>query len=171
MLRDAVLPAIMGFRRSLLQQLSLVLLAAMHLSACGVDDSRLRADFDQYLLHEREWAPVEAETARTIERILATQFVDEAEVRRQIDADLPRVIAHLARLKDIRPNSPQLQLIHGSYVDTWVDLRDGYVQLERGLDRGVVSDVAAGRAALQAWRQGILATARAIRALRDDIGA
>jgi len=33
-----------------------------------------------------------------IDRVLATQFVDEAEVRRQVTADAPRVTVHLARI-------------------------------------------------------------------------
>lgn len=144
-------------------------LAATHLSACAHNEAGLRAEFDQYVLHEREWAPIEAETARTIERILATQFVDEAEVRRQVDADLPRVAMHLSRLSDLHPVSPELAAIHAEYVTMWHNLADGYRQLERGLDRGVVSDVAAGRESLEAWRQGIIATARALRRLRNDL--
>jgi hypothetical protein len=113
---------------------------------------------------------VEAETARTIDRILATQFVDEAEVRRQIVADTPRVRAHLVRIATIHPTSPELRDIHARYVDTWRRLAAGYETLLRGLDTGHVPDIAAGRAALEAWRAGIVAVARDLRHLRDDVG-
>ena len=146
-------------------------LSTTHLSACAHNEAGRRAEFDEYLRHEQNWAPVEAETARTIERILATQFVDEAEVRRQVDADLPRVALHIGRLSAVHPVSPELALIHAEYVTLWKNLADGYRQIEQGLDGGVISDVAAGRASLDAWRQGIIATARALRGLRNDLDA
>ena len=141
----------------------------VQLSACTHDDTRLRDDLTLYLQQAQDWAPVEAETSRTIARILATQFVDEAEVRRQIRADLPRVAAHIARVRNIHPSSPELAAIQATYLTTWRDLATGYNQIERGLDHGIVTDVAAGRASLAAWRQGIIATADALRRLRHDL--
>jgi hypothetical protein len=137
--------------------------------ACTPSTQTARADITLYLQRANDWAPVEAETARTIDRILATQFVDEAEVRRQIVADAPRVSAHLARIAPIRPTSSELRHVHERYVDTWRRLAAGYESLGRGLDTGNVPDLAAGRAALEAWRAGILAVARDLRRLRDDL--
>ncbi len=138
--------------------------------ACTPAGQTARADVTLYLQRANDWAPVEAETARTIDRILATQFVDEAEVRRQIVADTPRVRAHLVRIATIHPTSPELRDIHARYVDTWRRLAAGYETLLRGLDTGHVPDIAAGRAALEAWRAGIVAVARDLRHLRDDVG-
>ena len=139
--------------------------------ACNPSERTAQADVTLYLQRAKDWAPVEAETARTIDRILATQFVDEAEVRRQVVADAPRVSAHLARIASLQPTSPALRLIHARYVDTWRGLAAGYETLLHGLDSGQVPDIAAGRAALEAWRAGIVAVARDLRRLRDDVGA
>src|SRR6185503_18157986 len=46
--------------------------------ACTPAEKTARADVTLYLQRANDGAPVEAETARTIDRILATQFVDEA---------------------------------------------------------------------------------------------
>jgi hypothetical protein len=138
---------------------------------CNPAERTLRAELTLYLQRTADWAPVEAETARTIDRILATQFVDEAEVRRQVTDDLPRVRAHLARIEQVDPTAPELRDIHRGYVDTWRRLATGYERLLHGLDTGDVPDIAAGREALQAWRRGILATARELRQLQTDVGA
>jgi hypothetical protein len=138
---------------------------------CNPGDRSLRADLTLYLQRTADWAPVEAETARTIDRILATQFVDDAEVRRQVTADAPRVQAHLARVETVEPASSELRAIHRQYVDAWRRLAAGYTQLLRGLDSGDVPAIASGRAALQAWRAGILETARELRRLQADLGA
>jgi hypothetical protein len=124
-----------------------------------------------YLQRANDWAPAEAETARTIDRILATQFVDEAEVRRQVDGDAPRVAAHLARVQAVEPRSPELRAVHQAYLNTWRRLESGYRSLRRGLDTGHVSDLADGRRALEGWRTGIVDVARELRRLREDVDA
>jgi hypothetical protein len=123
-----------------------------------------------YLQRANDWAPTEAETARTIDRILATQFVDEAEVRRQITADAPRVAAHLARIEKVEPTSPEIRDVHRRYVVAWKTLDEGYRVLGRGLDAGNVPDIAAGRRALDDWRAGIVEVARELRRLREAAG-
>src|SRR5262245_16968707 len=55
-------------------------------AACGKTPGMERADVVSYLERTRAWAPVEAETAQVLDRIIATQFVDEAEVNREIAA-------------------------------------------------------------------------------------
>jgi hypothetical protein len=147
-----------------------VLVAAIALG-CNPGDRTLRADLTLYLQRTADWAPVEAETARTIDRILATQFVDEAEVRRQVTADAPRVQAHLTRVEAVQPTSSELREIHRAYVETWRRLATGYRDLLHGIDSGNVPDIASGRRALDAWRAGILDTARALRRLQADVGA
>ena len=47
--------------------------------ACQTSPTATRTDLRAYLTRTKSWAPVEAEAARTIGRILKTQFVDEAE--------------------------------------------------------------------------------------------
>jgi hypothetical protein len=139
-------------------------------AGCKPHDGALRADLTLYLQRSADWAPVEAETARTIDRILATQFVDDAEVRRQVTADMPRVEAHLARVEAVQPTSPELRDIHRRYVENWRRLAAGYRNLLNGINTGHVPDIAAGRSALEAWRAGILDTARALRRLQADLG-
>jgi hypothetical protein len=146
------------------------LLVATIAIGCNPRDDALRADLKLYLQRAADWAPVEAETARTIDRVLATQFVDEAEVRRQVTADAPRVQAHLTRIEAVEPTSSELRDIHRHYVETWRRLEAGYRTLLHGIDSGNVPDIAEGRAALDAWRAGIVDTARALRRLQDDLG-
>src|SRR5439155_1182079 len=85
---------------------------------------------------DESWAPVEAETERTIERILGTQFVDEAEVRRQIRDDRPRALAHLERVRAYAPRSRDVQHIHARYVSAWEELLGGYDAIEQGFTSG-----------------------------------
>jgi hypothetical protein len=133
-------------------------------------DRSLQADLALYLQRANDWSPVEAETAKTIDRILATQFVDEAEVRRQVVADAPRISAHLERIQAVEARSPEIGEIHRRYVEAWRELASGYERLLRGLDTGTVPDIAAGRRAIEAWRGGIVATARELRRLKRDAG-
>ncbi len=140
-------------------------------AACNPTTPATRADLQLYLQHANDWAPVEAETARTIARILATQFVDEAEVRRQITADQPRVAAHIARIGAVHPTSDEVREIHRQYVETWTRLARGYDDVLRGLDHGQAADLAAGRESLEAWREGIVSTARQLRHLQDELGS
>ena len=58
------------------------------------------------------WAPTEAETARTLERILATEFVDQAEVLRQIADSTPRVRRQLAEAEAYQPRTSEVRQIH-----------------------------------------------------------
>jgi hypothetical protein len=144
-------------------------LLAITVAGCNPSDQAVRADLKLYLQRAADWAPVEAESARTIDRILATQFVDEAEVRRQVTADAPRVDAHLTRIETVQPRSPAVQQIHHHYVETWRTLAKGYQRLLHGLDDGQPSEIAAGRAALEAWRAGIVDTARDLRRLQASV--
>jgi hypothetical protein len=140
------------------------------LACSSPSDQALRADLTLYLQRANDWAPVEAETARTIDRVLATQFVDEAEVRRQITADAPRVTAHLARIEAVAPTSQELRDVHARYVGAWRDLSAGYAALLRGLDTANVPDIADGREAMEAWREDIVGVARDLRRLKAQAG-
>jgi hypothetical protein len=145
--------------------------ACVAIVACGsAADRTLNADLSLYLQRANDWSPVEAETAKTIERILATQFVDEAEVRRQVVANAPHVAQHLGRVEQVQPRSPELQVVHRRYVEAWRRLAIGYDRILRGLDTGTVSDIADGRRALEAWRGAIVDTARDLRRLQQDLG-
>jgi hypothetical protein len=146
------------------------ILFATALLSCSPATQTLRADLTLYLQRANDWAPTEAETARTIDRILATQFVDEAEVRRQLAADAPRVAGHLERIRAVEPKSPEIRDVHRRYVETWQALDEGYRILDRGLDTGQVPDIAAGRRALDDWRAGIVEVARELRRLRETAG-
>jgi hypothetical protein len=151
---------------------ALVIIALVSpLVACSKPAPLLRADVEAYLRHANDWAPVEAETARTVDRILATQFVDDAEVRRQVTGDLPRVVAHLDRIRNYRPSTSEVRAVHDDYVKAWDDLQRGYTSILRGLDTGEASDLAAGRRAMEDWRATVVRTAHALRTLVDETGA
>src|SRR6185369_8097005 len=81
------LAAFLSHVRACLAMLAIVAIA------CGTPQSAVRIETQAYLERSKGWAPIEAETARTIERIFDTQFVDEAEVLRQIADSRPRVLA------------------------------------------------------------------------------
>jgi len=124
----------------------------------------------EYVAEVKAWSPTEAETGRTVDRILATHFVDEAEVRRQIMADTPRVAAHLDHLSRTAPSDPALRRIHERYLQGWRELLEGYQAILAGLDEGRAQELAVGRRAMEAWRQSIWDTARDLRALRNETG-
>jgi len=124
-----------------------------------------RVDLRAYLARTQSWAPVESEAARTIDRILKTQFVDEAEVRRQIADSRPRVLAHLQALRSYTPHSKEVAGVHAHYVEAWERLLGGYDAIEQGFSSGDYTKLARGREAMEAWREGIVAVARQLREL------
>ena len=130
----------------------------------------MRADLQAYLARMKSWAPVEAETERTIERILRTQFVDEAEVRRQIRDDRPRALVHLERVRAYAPRSKDVQHIHARYVSAWEDLLGGYDAIEQGFTSGDYTKLARGREAMKKWGVGIADVARQLRDLMQHLG-
>jgi len=146
--------------------LALVLLAL----GCGGPPGAMRADLQAYLARMKSWAPVEAETERTIERILRTQFVDEAEVRRQIRDDRPRALVHLERVRAYAPRSKDVQHIHARYVSAWEDLLGGYDAIEQGFTSGDYTKLARGREAMEKWGVGIADVARQLRDLMQHLG-
>lgn len=133
------------------------LLAALALAACAATPER--DEVGPYLQQLQAWAPQEAEAARAVTRILRTQFVDEAEVRRQIAESQPRVSAQVTALTAYRPRTPEIAGIHARYVDGWRRLQQGYEDILRGLDTGEQEALARGRAQLLAWRDALRETA------------
>ncbi len=146
---------------------SLILL----LAACGTPPAAKRADVEAYLQRMATWAPVEAETARTLERILQTEFVDEAEVTRQIEDNVPRVKSHLERVEEYAPRTEDVKAVHETYKTAWRRLLAGYERIESGFRTGEYSLLAEGRAAMADWREGLIATARKLSSLRDQTNA
>lgn len=116
------------------------------------------------------WAPTEAETARTLERILATEFVDEAEVLRQIADNTPRVERQLEAAERYAPRTTEVRRIHEVYTGSWRTLLEGYRVIAAGFADGDQTKLAAGRQAMARWRDAIMAVARDLRALRDRTG-
>lgn len=113
------------------------------------------------------WAPTEAETARTLERILATEFVDEAEVLRQIADSTPRVHRQLDEAERYEPRTAEVRRIHEAYTGAWRALLHGYESISDGFETGEQAKLAQGRDAMARWRDAILGVARDLRALRD----
>lgn len=147
------------------------LLLLMAVAACGPPPAAKRADVEAYLQRMAAWAPIEAETARTLERILETEFVDEAEVIRQIEDNVPRIRNHLQRVREYAPQTEDVKAVHETYKLAWERLLTGYERIESGFRSGEYSLLAEGRAALADWRQGLLATARKLSSLRDATDA
>jgi hypothetical protein len=146
--------------------LAVVCLAA----ACHTSPAATRTDLRAYLARAKSWAPVEAEAARTIDRILRTQFVDEAEVRRQIADSRPRVLAHLQQVRSYKPQSKDVAEIHERYVKAWERLLAGYDAIEEGFSTGDYTKLARGREAMEAWRAEIVTVADDLRELMQHFG-
>ena len=138
--------------------------------ACGTPQSAVRIETQAYLERSKSWAPIEAETARTIERIFDTQFVDEAEVLRQIADSRPRVVAHLAALRAYQPRSEDIAGIHARYVAGWEKLLAGYDAIEKGFATGEYMNLARGREDLTEWGNTILAVAQELGDLMRHFG-
>ena len=130
----------------------------------------MRADTLAYLQKMNSWAPVEAETARTLERIMATQFVDEAEVLRQISESTPRVQHQLDAATAYQPRTADVRRIHATYINAWRTLLDGYGSITAGFEHGEQDKLASGRQAMLQWRDTIVEVAEELRALRDRVG-
>jgi hypothetical protein len=125
-------------------------------------------DVDGYLQKVAEWAPQEAEVARAVRRILETQFVDEAEVRRQIAESLPRLERQVAAMRAYQPHGVELEEVHQDYLRSWQALRAGYADVAAGLDTGDQAALGRGRRALVAWRESLPATASRLRELSES---
>jgi hypothetical protein len=139
-------------------------------AACQAPPSETRTDLRAYLARTRTWAPVDAEAARTIDRILKTQFVDEAEVRRQIADSRPRLLAHLQSVRAYAPHSRDVARIHARYVAAWDRLLAGYQAIEEGFSSGDYTKLARGREAMEAWREEIVTVADELRGLMEHFG-
>jgi len=144
---------------------SVAVAAALTIVACTPSDTSVAADVQRYLAQVQTWAAAEAEAARVIERILATQFVDEAEVRRQIADARPRITAHAARAREYLPRTSTVERIHARYVAAWEELLEAFENIERGFDSGDYTLLARGREGMARWKEGVLIVARDVRRL------
>lgn len=139
-------------------------------AGCRTPPATLRADTLAYLQRVAAWAPTEAESARAVDRILATEFVDSAEVLRQIADDAPRVRRLISEAEAHEPRSTEVAQIHASYIAAWRDLLVAYAEVEEGLrsdDQRLLSN---GRNGLAKWRDDILGVARELRNLKTQVG-
>ena len=148
-----------------------VSLALAVAAACHTPPGAVRSDVQAYLQHMKNWAAVEAETARTAERILATEFVDEAEVRHQIADSRPRIQVHLEQIRAYTPRTEEVQHIHDEYRRAWEDMLAAYDAIEQGFSSGDYTKLARGRSQMSAWRDGIMRVAQELGELADRVGA
>src|SRR4029077_11205939 len=139
-------------------------------AACGASSDTTRIELRAYLARTRSWAPVEAEANRTIKRILATQFVDEAEIRRQIADSRPRILTHVEHLRGYAPRSKDIARIHARYVAAWETLLGGYDAIEQGFSSGDYTKLARGPEAMGAGGRDIEAGAGELRELMEHFG-
>ena len=146
-----------------------LLLALVAVWACGSSTGEVRIDVLGYLERAKAWAPIESETKATIDRIFRTQFVDEAEVNRQIADSRPRVERHLGQVREYKPRSDEVERIHREYVRAWEKLLAGYDAIETGFASGDYTKLAAGREGLDAWRGGIVWVADELRDLAHQL--
>jgi hypothetical protein len=151
---------------SLRRRLLLLLFAGW---ACGSSTGEVRIDVLGYLERAKAWAPIEAETAATVDRIFRTQFVDEAEVNRQIADSRPRVERHLGQAREFKPRSDEVKRIHREYLQAWEKLLAGYAAIETGFASGDYTKLATGREGLEAWRGGIVWVADELRDLAHQL--
>lgn len=151
-------------------RVGVVLAVAAVVLGCQASAKATRTDLRAYLARTKTWAPAEASAAQTIQRILKTQFVDEAEVRRQIADSRPRVRAHLESLRAYAPVSADVRRIHDRYVGAWEKLLGGYDAIEEGFSSGDYTKLARGREAMEAWREDIVGVAGELRALMQHLG-
>ncbi len=136
-------------------------------AGCGPPPATLRAEISAYLAQLQDWAPVEAETARTIERILATEFVDEGLVRQYLAEAIPRTETHLERVRAYRPRTPPVASVHARYSAAWEALLAGFCAIEDGFHSGDWSQLAVGRRHMAQWRDGMLDVAGELRTLAE----
>ena len=122
------------------------------LAACATPPAALRADTLAYLQKMSSWAPTEAETARTLERILATEFVDQAEVLRQIADNTPRVRGSSPRRRRIEPRTSEVRQIHEIYVELLEDAARRRTATSRPASRAGTRR--SWRKVATAWRAG-----------------
>jgi len=149
---------------------AVLLSLALAAGGCGSSSSETQSDVRAYLQKTTGWAPIESETARVLERILATQFVDEPEVLHQIQESRPRILAHLQVVRALAPTNPRIQKINRIYVSAWEGLLAGYAAIEEGFSSGDYTKLARGREAMAAWRDGIMDVARELRELASEVG-
>jgi hypothetical protein len=137
---------------------------------CQATPPATRSDLQAYLARSKGWAPTEAEAARTVERILATEFVDEAEVLRQIVDSRPRLLAHLERTRAYVPRSEDVRRIHRRYVEAWQALLAAYDAIEEGFSSGDYAKLARGRERMAEWKNGLVSVAEDLRQLMQHCG-
>ncbi len=138
-------------------------------TGCSTPTATLRADATTYVARISSWAPVEAEASRTIKRILATGFVDDSEVLRQVDEAAPRARRHLEELLAYKPSTSEVQSIHASYIDAWKTLLVAYEHIEQGIRTADQEVLARGRRGILEWRERILEVATRLRAVTDRL--
>lgn len=143
----------------MIRPLHMSLALAIITAACGSPPGAERTDVLAYLDRARAWAAVEAETAQTLDRIIATQFVDEAEVNREIATSRPRLASHLERVRDYNPRTSDVARIHARYVRAWERLLAGFDAIDQGFSSGDHSKLAQGREAMGIWREQIIRVA------------
>jgi hypothetical protein len=126
---------------------------------------------EEYVTRLQAWSPVEGEIGAAIDRIVATHFVDEAEVRRQIAESRSRLRAHMVDIRTYRPRTDAIRRLHAEYTMAWGRLMRTYLQIETGLEQGDQRALADGRQGLLRWRRDLRGIADHLRRLLEQYDA
>jgi hypothetical protein len=138
------------------------------LAGCASSPVSERPALQEYVARLQAWSPVEAEIGAAIDRILATHFVDEAEVQRQIADSRSRLQAHLVDVRTYRPRTGTVRDLHAEYTVAWERLMRTYQQIEAGLEQGDQPALADGRAGLLRWRRDLRGVAEHLSQLLEQ---
>lgn len=118
---------------------------------------------------QRVWAGREAAAARGISRLFRSHFVDP-QLARQVVEDLgPLSGRHLSEIRQVRPLNPRLAAIHGRYEQTWEGLARGVQTLARAMPAEDGPGLAEARGLMEQWRKGMIAVARDLRELMNEL--
>lgn len=145
-----------------------ILLALLPLVSCSdvTPPAEINADIAAYVDRLRDWAPVEGEAGRSVDRLIATHFVDESAVLHELQDALPRSEEQIERALSYSPRTRDVQAIHAEYTAAWTALHDGLEQIRHGITTADGHALSAGREAILTWRNSLQRIARQIRALR-----
>lgn len=130
----------------------------------------LEIDVAQYLARVKQWAPIERQAAIAIKKIFRTHLVDVAAVTVVTGPILRDVHKHLTVISAFTPRTPEITRVHDRYLGAWQRLRDGFQDIQDGMQQDDAMRLAKGRRLLEAWEGEMVRVAAELRELADACG-